>query len=77
MSDTSIRVSRAAKKRLEQLKRGGESYDDVIMRLTATDRWAGFGVLADAEADTREGLERMRRRTREGVEDDLAEMGDE
>jgi predicted CopG family antitoxin len=73
MGDTSIRVSDEAKKRLELIKREGESFDDVIVRLTRTDRWAGFGVLANADTDTREGLERMRRRMREGVEHDIDE----
>lgn len=47
ISDTSIRVSEAAKERLQLHKREGESYDDVIMRLTERDPWAGFGALAD------------------------------
>ncbi|MFC6756702.1 antitoxin VapB family protein [Halomicroarcula sp. GCM10025894] len=45
MSGTTIRLSEEAKERLTLLKRKGESYEDVIMRLTETDKWAGFGVL--------------------------------
>lgn len=61
MSNTSIRISDATRTRLDFLRREDESYDDVIGRLTRRDRWAGFGVLADADPDTREGLARMRR----------------
>lgn len=60
MADTSIRVSAATKARLDLLKREGESYDDVIRRLTSRERWAGFGALAEADLDTREGLVRVR-----------------
>ena len=71
MADTSIRVSEEAKRRLELLKRADESFEDVIMRLTEEDKWAGFGALADTETDTREGLAAMRDRLREGVADDI------
>lgn len=71
MADTSIRVSEEAKRRLELLKREGESFEDVIMRLTEEDKWAGFGALAETETDTREGMRAMRDRMREGVAEDL------
>jgi predicted CopG family antitoxin len=73
MGDTSIRVSEEAKRRLDLYKREGESYEDVIMRLTARDKWAGFGTLADAEADTRAGMTEIRERLREGTASDIEE----
>lgn len=77
MGDTSIRISEEAKERLELAKREGESYDDVIMRLARTDKWLGFGALADAEQDTREGMEEVRREMRERTEHDLDGMASE
>ncbi|WP_201740305.1 DUF7557 family protein [Salinigranum halophilum] len=68
---TSIRLSKEAKARLDRFKREGESYEDVILRLTERDKWAGFGVLSETPTDTREGLERMREAIREGVTDDI------
>lgn len=73
MSDTSIRVSNEAKDRLDLYKREGESYEDVIMRLTEGDKWAGFGVLSDTDAETRDGLERMREEMRAGATDRIEE----
>lgn len=74
MSDTSIRVSDETKTRLDLLKREGESYDDVINRLTGRDRWAGFGALSNEESDTREGMERVRKELREGMQEDIEEL---
>ncbi|MFB6308840.1 MAG: antitoxin VapB family protein [Haloarculaceae archaeon] len=71
MGDTSIRVSEETKDRLDLYKREGESYEDVIVRLTERDRWAGFGVLAEADGDTRDGMNEMRERMREGTENDI------
>jgi len=71
MGDTSIRVSDEAKRRLDLYKRDDESYEDVILRLTERDKWAGFGVLSDTETDTREGIERMREEMREGTTADI------
>jgi len=71
MGDTSIRVSDEAKRRLALYKRDGESYEDVILRLTERDRWVGFGALSDTETDTRDGIERMREEMREGTTTDI------
>jgi len=71
MGDTSIRVSDEAKRRLDLYKRDDESYEDVILRLTERDKWAGFGVLSDTETDTQEGMERMREEMREGTTADI------
>ncbi|WP_201741688.1 DUF7557 family protein [Salinigranum halophilum] len=68
---TSIRLSKEAKARLDRFKREGESYEDVILRLTERDKWAGFGVLSETSTDTREGLGRMREAMREGVTEDI------
>ncbi|WP_458190393.1 DUF7557 family protein [Haladaptatus sp. NG-WS-4] len=74
MGDTSIRVSDEAKGRLDLYKREGESYEDVIMRLTERDKWAGFGVLAETDSETRSGMERVREEMREGMTDDIEDV---
>ena len=71
MSSTSIRLSKEAKARLDRFKREGESYEDVIMRLTERDKWAGFGVLSETDTDTRAGMNRMRKEMREGTTEDI------
>jgi predicted CopG family antitoxin len=71
MSDTSIRVSNEAKDRLDLFKREGESYEDVILRLTERNKWAGFGALSETETDTRNGLKEMRDEMREGTTHDI------
>ncbi|GKZ14241.1 antitoxin VapB family protein [Haladaptatus sp. T7] len=75
MGDTTIRLSDDAKERLRLVKREGESYEDVIMRLTARDKWAGFGALSDDDRDTRTGVARMRNELREGMDEDIENMG--
>ncbi|WP_460922771.1 antitoxin VapB family protein [Salinarchaeum chitinilyticum] len=74
MSDTSIQLSVEAKERLERHKRPGESFEDVILRLTSDDKWAGFGALSDADGDLQEGMERVREEMREGFAQDIEEM---
>lgn len=71
MSGTSIRVSDETKARLDLFKRDGESYEDVIRRLTERDRWAGFGVLSDTESDTADGMQRVREAMRDGTTSDI------
>ncbi|MDZ7850760.1 MAG: antitoxin VapB family protein [Halodesulfurarchaeum sp.] len=71
MGDTSIRVSKETKHRLDLFKSEGESYEDVIRRLTERDKWAGFGVLAETEGDTRAGMSKMRSSMRDGMAEDL------
>ena len=75
MSGTTIRLSEEAKERLTLLKREGESYEDVIMRLTETDKWAGFGALKGTETRTSEGMERVRAEMQSGLADDISEDG--
>ena len=71
MGTTSIWVSKELKWRLDLYKREGESYEDVIRRLTERDNWAGFGALADAEPDTQSAIEKVRDAMREGMTDDV------
>jgi len=66
--DTGLKKS---KRRLDLYKREGESYEDVIRRLTERDKWAGFGALADAEPDTQSAMEKVRDAMREGMTDDV------
>ncbi|ELZ12079.1 sugar metabolism cluster protein [Natrinema mahii] len=73
MGDTSIRVSDEAKDRLDLHKREDESYEDVILRLTEGDKWAGFGVLSETDTETRAGLETMREELRAGTRDRIEE----
>lgn len=70
ISDTTIRLSTQAKARLDLHKRADESYEDVIMRLTGGDRWAGFGALAEEDGETREGMRRVREEMRDGMAED-------
>lgn len=74
MSDTSIRLSDAAKKRLDIYKREGESYNDAIIRLTSKDRWAGFGIAAGDSSDARDGVDEIRSSMRRQMERDIEEM---
>jgi len=71
MSDTSIRISIEAKQRLDLYKREGDSYEDVIRRLTERDKWAGFGTLSETETETKSGLDNMRAELQAGMEDDI------
>jgi predicted CopG family antitoxin len=71
MGDTSIRVSDDVKRRLELEKREDESFEDVIRRLTSTDKWRGFGVLSEEAENTRDGMKRMRESMQDGFDDDI------
>lgn len=73
MGDTSIRVSEEAKARLDLHKREDESYEDVILRLTERDKWAGFGSLSGSGSEVREGMKRIREEMRDGMADDIEE----
>ena len=69
--ETPIRVSEETKDRLDLFKREGESYEDVILRLTKQRKWAGFGILSDTETETREGMRKLRAEMRDGTVDDI------
>ena len=75
MGDTSIRVSDEAKHRLDLFKREGESYEDVIMRLTERDKWAGFGALSEEKTNTKTGMQELREELRSGMDDDVSGSG--
>lgn len=66
-----IRLSEENWRRLRDLKREGESFDDVVSRLTTGDRWSGFGALEGA--DIHEGVddahERLEAELRERAEE--------
>lgn len=77
MSDTTIRLSTAAKRRLDVHKRDDESYEDVIVRLTERDKWAGFGSFAETDADeAAEGLSEIRSEMNEGMSERIERIGD-
>jgi len=71
---TSIRLSEEAKSRLDLHKREDESYNDVIMRLTAEDKWGGFGIASSEPAESRNGMKEIREQLR-GRMDDRIEDG--
>jgi len=70
---TTIRLSDEAKERLDLHKREGESYDDVIRRLTTRDKWNGFGIVDDDPEGVRQGLERIRDEANDAMIDDIGE----
>lgn len=47
VSDKTIRISEDTWRWLQDQKRSGESFDDVLSRLRSQDKWNGFGALAD------------------------------
>ncbi|MUV89116.1 hypothetical protein GJ629_03700 [Halapricum sp. CBA1109] len=77
-ADEQIRVSDRVKRELDRLRRGGESYNDVLERVLDEDRTGdfgdGFGRWSDEEADRvrerrRKSKEKRENRTRERAED--------
>lgn len=77
VTDTTIRVSEETKRRLELHKREGESYEDVIRRLTGRDKWAGFGAFDAGEGDLLEGVAQIRREFNEGMDERVREFADD
>ncbi|ARS89048.1 DUF7557 family protein [Natrarchaeobaculum aegyptiacum] len=77
MGDTSIRISRRTKAQLDLHKREDESYDELLQRLTeGTDKWAGFGALAEADPAFEydpEQIDELRRGTRERMRERIEE----
>ncbi|ELY50192.1 MULTISPECIES: DUF7557 family protein [Natrialbaceae] len=71
---TSIRLSDEAKSRLDIFKREGESYDDVIFRLTSTDKWSGFGIASGDPEESREGMDEIRDGLRGRMDQHVEEM---
>jgi predicted CopG family antitoxin len=67
-----IRVSARVKSELERLKRGSESFNDVLTRVLDDERdvFAGFGILSDEEADAiRETIERGEEKSRSRMQE--------
>ncbi len=78
VADEQIRVSKSVKRRIEQHRREGESYNDVLERLLAEDDagdfYDGFGGWSDDDADRvrerrQEAKEKRKRRTKKRAED--------
>ena len=72
MSDKTIRVSEDTWKRLRDLKRPDESFDDLVTRLTTRDKWSGFGALADTGVS--DGMDDARDRLEAELRRDVEEM---
>lgn len=65
MPSRTITISEEAYRRLKALKREGESFSDVILRLTSRSvLWGIVGTLSEAEASS---LEEAVRKNREAV----------
>jgi predicted CopG family antitoxin len=70
-ADEQIRVSKRTKRKLDELKREGESYEDVLARLLEGERdlLAGFGRWSSDHADrVRAARERYEKRSKERTE---------
>ncbi|WP_247731209.1 antitoxin VapB family protein [Halovivax limisalsi] len=50
MTSKTIRISEENWERLRDLKRSDESFDDLVTRLTTSDKWRGFGALSETRA---------------------------
>ncbi len=67
-ADEQIRVSDAVKRELDQRRREGESYNDVLERLLADERdlLAGFGRWSDEQAErVRKSREKSKQKSKE------------
>ncbi|MFC6989967.1 antitoxin VapB family protein [Haloplanus sp. GCM10025708] len=71
MSDKTIRISEENWRRLKELKHEGDSFDDVVTRLTTGDKWNGFGALGETgvEEGTADAHDRLERDLRERIEE--------
>ncbi|ELY77540.1 sugar metabolism cluster protein [Natrinema gari JCM 14663] len=60
-----------AKSRLDLFKGDDESYNDVIIRLTSHDKWAGFGIASSMD---NEGMDEIREQMRSRMDDHIEEL---
>lgn len=72
MASKNISLREEAYERLNALKREDESFSDVVLRITESDRWSGFGALA--ETDIQEGMEQAREEATGGMESSIRSM---
>lgn len=72
MNDKTIRVSEETWRDLNDRKREGESFDDVIRRLKR-DKWRGFGALSDT--GVADGMKQVHAELEAEFETDVEEMG--
>lgn len=75
MASKNISLREEAYERLNALKREGESFSDVVIRITESDRWSGFGALSGS--DIQEGMEQAREEGNEGMEASIERMGEQ
>lgn len=75
MSTATIELSAETTRRLDALRRDGESYDDVICRLTEH-KWAWFGVCDETDPEeAREGLSEIRAKLNERSSKRIEQIG--
>lgn len=76
MATKTINLSEDAYSRLKALKREGESFSDVVNRLTGKHAMLDLvGILSDEEADDlREHVQELRERTRRSLDERYREM---
>ena len=76
MSTTTVELSAETTRRLDALRRDGESDDDVIRRLTEH-RWAWVGMCDETDPDeAREGLSEIRAELNERYAERIEQIGD-
>lgn len=75
MGSKNISLREDAYERLKARKREGESFTDVVNRLTEDDKWSGFGALSGS--NVREGMERAHNDLNEEMQRDIDEMSDD
>lgn len=73
MGTKNISLKQEAYERLRALKREDESFSDVVLRITESDRWSGFGTLS--ETDIQEGMQQAKSELSTGMEESIEESG--
>lgn len=75
MGSKNVSLRDEAYDRLASLKREGESFSDVVLRVTEDDKWRGFGALSDS--GVREGMERAHEDLNDAIGRNLEETDDD